>query len=63
MCPLGLYRGHFGNNSYDILELAYEANNISNNENKNPILEKIIAKIKVIDFLLNKMKKKLLTIT
>lgn len=40
-------------NNYDILELAYEANNISNNENKNQILEKIIAKIKVIDFLLN----------
>lgn len=41
------------NNSYDILELAYLANNSSNIENKEEILEKIIAKIKILDFLLN----------
>ena len=41
------------NISYDILELAYEANNISDIENKKVLLEKIISKIKVLDFLLN----------
>lgn len=40
-------------NSFDILELAYEANNIAEKECKKNILQKIIAKIKVIDFLLN----------
>jgi bifunctional ADP-heptose synthase (sugar kinase/adenylyltransferase) len=40
-------------NSYDLLELAYEANTTSNIENKKILLEKIIAKIKVIDFLIN----------
>ncbi len=41
------------NNSYDILELSYEANTTSNIENKEILLEKIIAKIKILDFLLN----------
>ena len=41
------------NISYDILELAYEANNISDIEDKKVLLEKIISKIKVLDFLLN----------
>lgn len=41
------------NNSYDLLELSYEANITSNIENKEILLEKIIAKIKVIDFLIN----------
>ena len=41
------------NISYDILELAYEANNIVNVEDKELLLEKIIAKIKVLDFLFN----------
>lgn len=41
------------NNSYDLLELSYEANCTNNIENKKEILDKIIAKIKVIDFLLN----------
>lgn len=41
------------NNSYDLLELAYEANNTNNIENKKVLLEKMIAKIKVIDFLIN----------
>ena len=41
------------NNSYDLLELAYEANTTSDFENKKRILEKVIAKIKVVDFLLN----------
>ena len=37
----------------EILELSYEANITSNIENKEILLEKIIAKIKVIDFLIN----------
>ena len=41
------------NNSYDLLELSYEANSTSNNEHKEIILEKVISKIKIIDFLLN----------
>ena len=41
------------NNSYDLLELAYKANSTTNNENKKILLEEIIAKIKIIDFLLN----------
>ena len=41
------------NNSYDLLELAYEANSISDKESKKRTLEKIIAKIKILDFLLN----------
>lgn len=40
-------------NSYDILELSYEANSIEDIKNKTQILQKILAKIKVIDFLLN----------
>ncbi len=41
------------NNSYDLLELAYKANSTTNIENKQKLLEEIIAKIKIIDFLLN----------
>ena len=37
--------------SYDILEEAYKANNIE--KNKSDHIENIIAKVKVIDFLLN----------
>lgn len=40
-------------NSYDLLELSYEANVTENLENKKRLLEKIIAKIKILDFLLN----------
>ncbi len=40
-------------NSYDLLELCYEANVTENLENKKRLLEKIIAKIKILDFLLN----------
>lgn len=40
-------------NSYDLLELVYEANVSSNIENKKRLLEKSIAKIKVVDFLVN----------
>ena len=40
-------------NSYDILEMSYEANSEANIEIKKQLLQKIIAKIKVIDFLLN----------
>ena len=41
------------NTSYNLLELSYEANTTSNEKNKEALLEKIIAKIKVLDFLLN----------
>lgn len=41
------------NNSYDLLELAYKANSTTNIENKKTLLEEIVAKIKIIDFLLN----------
>lgn len=41
------------NNSYDILELAYLANSTIDISNKKELLLKIIAKIKVVDFLLN----------
>lgn len=49
-------------NSFDLLELAYEANSISIVEKKIDIIYKIIAKLKVIDFLLNlSLDKKLIT--
>lgn len=41
------------NSSYDLLELAYKANVTSNTEYKKELLEEIVAKIKIIDFLLN----------
>lgn len=41
------------NLSYDILEYIYEANTTSNNEFKIELLDKSVAKIKVIDFLIN----------
>ena len=40
-------------NSYDILELIYEANSSENIDFKISLLQKILAKVKVIDFLLN----------
>ena len=40
-------------NCYDLLEIAYEANTTSNVERKVQLLERAIAKIKIIDFLLN----------
>ncbi len=40
-------------NTYDLLEIAYEANSIEDVNIKNQLLNKMIAKIKVIDFLLN----------
>ena len=40
-------------NSFDILELSYEANSIEDIRVKVQLLQKILAKIKVIDFLLN----------
>lgn len=40
------------NISYDILELAYRVN-VSKSANKIDIIDEIVAKIKVIDFLLN----------
>lgn len=41
------------NTSYDLLELSYKANVSSNVEYKKGLLEEIIAKVKIIDFLLN----------
>ena len=41
------------NASYDLLEVAYIANITSNEEYKRKLLEEIIAKVKIIDFLLN----------
>lgn len=41
------------NNSYDILEIAYQANYIEDKVKKKELIEIIIAKIKVVDFLLN----------
>lgn len=41
------------NNSYDLLELVYEANVTSKDIEKKKLLEKSIAKIKIIDFLMN----------
>ena len=38
-------------NSFDLLEIAYEANSISDVEKKKCLLQKSFAKIKVIDFL------------
>lgn len=38
-------------NTYDILELAYLANETKGIEEKNKLLSQIIAKIKIIDFL------------
>lgn len=40
-------------NSYDLLEIAYEANGIQDVKLKKHLLNKSIAKVKVIDFLLN----------
>lgn len=40
-------------NSYDILEIVYEANLLENTQEKKRLLYKSIAKIKIIDFLLN----------
>lgn len=40
-------------NTYDILEISYEANNIIDIEEKRKLIFKIISKVKVIDFLLN----------
>ena len=41
------------NASYDLLEIAYEANMTSNMDRKKELLEKVVAKVKIIDFLLN----------
>lgn len=41
------------NTTYDLLELAYQANTTNKNESKERLLEMIFAKIKILDFLLN----------
>ena len=40
-------------NSYDLLEIAYEANSTPDVEYKKKLLNRMIAKIKVLDFLVN----------
>lgn len=40
-------------NTYDLLEIAYEANNCQEVEYKKRLLNKALSKVKVIDFLLN----------
>ena len=40
------------NLTYDLLELAYKANVTSDDNNKKKLLEEIVAKIKMLDFLL-----------
>lgn len=41
------------NESYSLLELAYRANSTTNRNYKNRLLEESIAKLKLIDFLIN----------
>ena len=49
-------------NTYDILEIAYEANILENIELKKQLICKMIAKIKIVDFLLSvSYDKKLIT--
>lgn len=40
-------------NSYDILEIVYEANVEQDLSRKKALLNKVVAKIKIVDFLLN----------
>lgn len=49
-------------NSYDILEIAYKANIVTDIERKKEFISEMIAKLKIIDFLLNmSFDKKLIT--
>ena len=49
-------------NSFDILELNYEANSAVDIKSKNRLLNTALAKLKIIDFLLNlSLDKKLIT--
>ncbi len=49
-------------NSYDVLEIAYEANVTTDIEDKKKLIFRLLAKCKVIDFLLNmSFEKKLIT--
>lgn len=41
------------NASFDLLEISYEANTTEDNEVRNKLLNQCIAKVKVIDFLIN----------
>ena len=41
------------NNSYDLLELSYEANLNNDKMEKERLLSKSIAKVKILDFLIN----------
>ena len=49
-------------NTYDLLEIAYQANTIEDIDEKKELIALMIAKIKVIDFLLNlSLQKQLIT--
>lgn len=41
------------NASFDLLELVYEANTTESDENRIELINKSIAKVKIIDFLIN----------
>jgi len=41
------------NITYDLLELVYKANVTTEDNNKKKLLEEVVAKIKMLDFLLN----------
>lgn len=48
--------------TYDLLEISYEANTSKDNQYKENLLNKILAKVKIIDFLINlSYDKKLIT--
>ena len=50
------------NTSFDLLEIAYQANTIEDIDEKKELIALMIAKIKVIDFLLNlSLQKQLIT--
>ena len=46
-------KNNIRNQSYDLLEIVYEANTTTNKDVKVKLIDKSVAKIKVIDFLLN----------
>ena len=47
------FKNRIRSNSYDLLEISYEANSTQDVEYKKKLLNKALSKIKVVDFLLN----------
>ena len=47
-------------NCYDMLELSYEANTCNNNEIKKELINKVLAKVKIVDFLLDLSREKMI---